>query len=156
LTSLDGGEDQRGHERTHERELEREPRVLLALAEPEFRRAVLQLLTEDGIPVLGEVTSGSGAITAAMAPPPEDPDVVVVASRLAGLLPVWDVVRQIRDATPAVQVIALLDDPDGEAAARCRQGGAWSVLDRAGSAAALLDSLRAAVTIPTLTGPRAG
>lgn len=118
------------------------PSVLLAIAEREFRRAVLQLLAEDGVEVLGEVTSGSGVVSAAMAPPPEAPDLVVMGSRLAGKLPVWAAVRQIREAIPVVQVVVLLDDPDGEVADRCREAGAWAVLDRAARPAALLEAVR--------------
>jgi len=120
------------------------PRVLVALAEPGFRRAVLELLTEDGVPVVGGVTTGSGAVTAAMAPDPERPDVVVVGGRLGGHLPVWDVIRQIRDAVPEVGAVALLDDAEGPAAARCRRAGAAVVLDRAGNPAALLSAVRLA------------
>src|SRR5574341_1745792 len=71
------------------------PRVLLATMQRTLREAIHQLLTDEGIPVVGAVDSGSAAVTFVTR---ERPDVVVMGLVLAGSLSAFDTLRLIKQA----------------------------------------------------------
>jgi two-component system, NarL family, invasion response regulator UvrY len=114
------------------------PRVLLATMQHALRDAIHDLLTDEGIPVVGQVDSGSAAVTFVTR---ERPDVVVMGLLLAGSLSAFDTLRLIKQAVEPTQIIVLVGVRSDPTAQLARDSGASVVLDEAGQPGLLLEAI---------------
>jgi DNA-binding NarL/FixJ family response regulator len=114
------------------------PRVLLATMQHALRDAIHELLTGEGIPVVGAVDSGSAAVTFVTR---ERPDIVVMGLVLAGSLNALDALRLIRHAVEPTQIIVLVGVRSDAAARLAVEAGASTVLEEAGKPGRLIEAI---------------
>ena len=113
------------------------PRVIVVDDDDGIRQALRDLLTEEGVEVLGEASDGQGAIEMAR---DLKPDVVLMDLRMPGLSG-SEATSLIRGEQPHIQVIILsaYDDPALNKSAE--EAGAYAYLVKGCSASLVRDVL---------------
>lgn len=125
-------------------------RVLLVDDHPTFRAGLRALLSTDPrLAIVGEASTGAGAITAVAS---TSPDVILMDVSMPGIDGV-EATRHIIDAAPGVAIIVLtMHDDDGTVFAALR-AGARGYLLKGASRAELLRAIHAVAAGEALFGP---
>jgi CheY-like chemotaxis protein len=106
------------------------PRVLLVEDDPSYRRALHQVLVDEGIEVLGEAGDG---LTGVQLAAELDPDVVLMDLRMPGMGGL-EATRAIHQSAPTAQVIILTSYEGPLPSRSAEQAGAYAYLVKGCSA----------------------
>jgi len=125
-------------------------RVLLVDDHPSFRAGLRALLTTDErLRVVGEASTGAGAITAVAS---TTPDVVLMDISMPGVDGV-EATRRVVDAAPHVAIVVLTMHDDDETVFAAVRAGARGYLLKGAPRAELLRAIHAAASGEALFGP---
>jgi DNA-binding NarL/FixJ family response regulator len=116
------------------------PRVLIVDDDAGVRRALRELLEEDGVAVVGEAADGGQAVAAVT---DLAPDLVLMDLRMPGVDGI-EATRRIRSVAPTVQVIVCTAYDDAVLEAGAGQAGAFSYLVKGGRPGLVLDTVERA------------
>jgi len=129
-----------------------EPAVRVLLADPHamFTGGLRDLLAYVGVDVVGEATNEKGAVALAVE---LEPDVVVVDVGAPGMSGA-ETVRRLRAAAPASAILVLTDSAEAADVLGAVAAGVSGYVLKDASFHALVASIRATATAPSLVLPR--
>jgi DNA-binding NarL/FixJ family response regulator len=117
-----------------------DPRCLVADDHPALARAVCDYLSENGFEIVGSASDGRRALTLALE---TKPDVALIDYRMP-LLSGSELVRQLRQATPATAIAVYTADADEAVAHEVIEAGAVALVLKEAPLADLVRALEAA------------